>query len=81
MRHLATVQFLASDRLQLDKLVQILATSRSSTIARYLDILDGEFIVIRQLLSFVDLTTGEDHDVFLAVDLNDPGETIGLQEK
>lgn len=41
-------------------------------------VLDGELVVVRQLLSAVDLPQGEDDDVLAAVDVNDARVAVRL---
>ena len=63
------------------KLVHVLAAPPGAAGARDLDVLNGELVVVGQLLSDHDLAQGEDQDVFLAQDVDDLGVAVGLKEK
>ena len=41
-------------------------------------VFDGELVVVRELLPPVDLPEGEDHDVLLPLDVDDPRVAVGL---
>ena len=62
-------------------LVEVLAALPGPTVARDLNILNGEFVVVGELLSLCDASAGKDDDVFLASNLNYTGEAVGLIEK
>ena len=60
-------------------LVEVFSAFSGAAVAGDLDILDGELVVVGQLLAPRDAATGEDDDVLLAADLDHPGETVGLK--
>lgn len=59
--------------------VEVLAASPSSTRAGDLVLLNGELVVIGELLSPQDPPQGEDDDVLLAEDVHHAGVTVRLQ--
>ncbi len=59
--------------------VHVLSAPSGSAVAGDLDVLNGELVVVGQLLAGPDLAQGEDDDVLLAEHVHDLGVAVGLQ--
>lgn len=61
--------------------VEVLAASARAARARDLVLLDGELVVVSELLAARDAAQREDDDVLLTQDVNHTGVTVGLPKQ
>jgi hypothetical protein len=62
----------------MDRLIQCTAASRRAAQARDLVSLDGELVVVCDLLSFSNVSFGVNDNLLLAIHRDDLGVTVGL---